>query len=119
MSTGADLPTHVPRRRLIAYYLILAAVTAIVIPIEIAAGSGKHAQPGIAGGYVVSAGTACLGPTAQVMQSGSFVTISDWSAAVSLPGPTVWAFPGVPSGLQVASGGALGIIVNGPELNHE
>ena len=83
MSAGADLPTHVPPRRLIAYYLILAAVTAIVIPIEIAAGSGKHAQPGIAGGYMVSAGTACLGPTAQVMQSGSFVTSSNTQSTLS------------------------------------
>jgi hypothetical protein len=39
MSAGEQLSTHLPRRRLIAYYLILAAVTAIVIPIEIAAGS--------------------------------------------------------------------------------
>ena len=77
MSAGADPPTHLPRRRLITYYVILAAVTAIVIPIEVAAGSGKHAEPEIAGGYVVSAGTACLGPTAQVMQSGRFVTISN------------------------------------------
>lgn len=83
MSAGADLLAHVPRRRLIAYYLILAAVTAVVIPIEIAAGSGKHAQPGIAGGYMVSAGTACLGPTAQVMQSGRFVTISNTQSTLS------------------------------------
>jgi len=62
---------------------ILAAVTAIVIPIELAAGSGKHAQPGIAGGYMVSAGRACLGPTAQVMQSGRFVTISNTQSTLS------------------------------------
>jgi len=43
MSAGADLLTHVPRRRRIAYHVILAAVTAIVIPIEIVAGSGRHA----------------------------------------------------------------------------
>jgi hypothetical protein len=67
----------------IAYYVILAAVTAVVIPIDIVAGSGKHAQPGIADGYMVSAGTACLGPTAQVMRSGSFVTISNTQSTLS------------------------------------
>ncbi|MHB8693401.1 MAG: cation:proton antiporter domain-containing protein [Solirubrobacteraceae bacterium] len=83
MSAGEQLSTPLPRRRLIAYYLILAAVSAIVIPIEITAGSGKHAQPSIAGGYMVSAGTACLGPSAQVMQSGRFVSISNTRSTLS------------------------------------
>ncbi|HWF54469.1 MAG TPA: cation:proton antiporter [Solirubrobacteraceae bacterium] len=83
MSAGADLPRHVPRRRLIGYYAILAAVTAIVVPIEVLAGSDKHAEPAIAGNYMISAGTACLGPTAEVMQSGRFVTISNTQGTLS------------------------------------
>ena len=49
--------------KLTVYYVLLAAITAIVAIVVISAGQDKHAQPPIAGGYDASAPNPCLGPT--------------------------------------------------------
>jgi Kef-type K+ transport system membrane component KefB len=48
--------------RLIAFYAILAALTAIVVVLVIDRGGSEKALPAIAGGYVASAPSSCLGP---------------------------------------------------------
>ncbi|MGN6867911.1 MAG: cation:proton antiporter domain-containing protein, partial [Solirubrobacteraceae bacterium] len=55
---------------------LILATAAVVIGV-IVAGSGKHAQPTIAGSYDVSSGAACLGAKAFVVQSGQFVSLSN------------------------------------------
>jgi hypothetical protein len=60
-----------------AYYVALILATAAVVIGVIVAGSGKHAQPTIAGSYDVSSGAACLGTKAFVVQSGQFVSLSN------------------------------------------
>ncbi|MGO9956106.1 MAG: cation:proton antiporter [Solirubrobacteraceae bacterium] len=57
----------------------MAAVVAVVID----AGSGKHGEPAIAGGYVVNSPTACLSPKFEVAQSGQYVSISNAQSTVS------------------------------------
>ena len=47
------------------------------------AGRGKHGQTSLAGGYDVSAGAACLGPKADLTQSGEFVSISNTKGTLS------------------------------------
>ena len=59
------------------YYTILVALTAAVVVTVIVAGHSKHGEPTLAGGYDVSAGTACLGGKADFTQSGRFVSISN------------------------------------------
>ena len=73
-------------RRLTAYYVVLIAAVAVVVTLVLSIGSDKHAQPGIAGGYDVSAGQACLGEQVQVTQSGQFVGLehADGSGAGKL-----------------------------------
>jgi Kef-type K+ transport system membrane component KefB len=56
---------------------VLALVTAGVVAFVFASGATKHAQRPIAGGYDVSAATACLGLKIELAQSGRFVTISN------------------------------------------
>ncbi len=48
--------------RLIAFYVILAALTVVVLIVVIDRGAGEKALPVIAGGYVASAPSDCLGP---------------------------------------------------------
>jgi Kef-type K+ transport system membrane component KefB len=60
-----------------AYYAVLIALTAAVVVFSTAAGSSRHAQPTIAGGYDVSSGTACLGSKFDLVQSGQFVDLSN------------------------------------------
>ena len=45
-----------------AFYLITAAISAVVVALVINSGQGEKAQPVIAGGYLASAPNACLGP---------------------------------------------------------
>jgi Kef-type K+ transport system membrane component KefB len=59
------------------YYTCLAIVTTAVVVAVIVAGSGKHAEANVAGGYDVSAGTACLGSKAILVQSGRFVSLAN------------------------------------------
>jgi Kef-type K+ transport system membrane component KefB len=61
--------TRMPRGRLagrvIAFYLILAAITVAVVVIVVDKGRNEKAQPVIAGGYDASAPNACLGAVAK------------------------------------------------------
>ncbi len=72
-----ETPISVGLRRLAVHYAVLALVTAGVVAYVFSAGTTKHAQPQIAGGYDVSAATACLGPKIELAQSGRFVTLSN------------------------------------------
>ncbi|MGA2926865.1 MAG: cation:proton antiporter [Solirubrobacteraceae bacterium] len=49
--------------RLIAFYVILAAIAAAVVVVVINQGKGEKPVPVIAGGYAASAANTCLGPT--------------------------------------------------------
>src|SRR3954469_16186970 len=73
-------------RPLTAYYVVLLAAVAIVAVVVISAGEKEKAQPGIAGGYDVSQGQACLGDQVDLRQSGQFVTLhrADGSSAGKL-----------------------------------
>ncbi len=61
--------------RLTVFYAVLAAVILAAFVIVFHAGSGKTAQPAIAGGYDVSAGGACLGKAFDLQQSGQYVNL--------------------------------------------
>ena len=61
--------------RLTVFYTVLAAVVVAAFVIVFHAGSGKTAQPAIAGGYDVSAGGACLGKAFDLQQSGQYVNL--------------------------------------------
>ena len=65
---------NVPRKRLVAYYLALAAFVVAGAIAVFAAGSDKDAQPPIAGGYDVGAGSECLGKQVDLRQSGQFIS---------------------------------------------
>ncbi len=63
-------------------------MTAAVVVFVFSSGASKHAQKQIAGGYDVSAATACLGAKMELAQSGQFVTISN--AQSTLSGALKW-----------------------------
>jgi Kef-type K+ transport system membrane component KefB len=88
------------RSKMTIYYVVLAALTAVVVAIVLASGEDKKAQPSIAGGYDATAPNACFGepppaasgkplpktapaappvagPSFDVQQSGEFVNISN------------------------------------------
>src|SRR4051794_41781928 len=88
------------------YYIVLAALTAAVVAVVLAAGHDEHGQPSLAGGYDATAPNACLGsppplptgrplpptapPTAPVLgpsfdvkQSGEFVNVSNVQGTLS------------------------------------
>jgi len=75
--TDAEIQGSVGARRLAVHYTLLALVTAGVAIFVFNAGASKHAQKPIAGGYDVSAATACLGSKMELEQSGQFVTITN------------------------------------------
>ncbi len=77
VSPEVDQPEPPPRSRVAIYYAGLILLTTAVVVIVIVAGRGKHGQTSLAGGYDVSAGAACLGPKADLTQSGQFVSISN------------------------------------------
>src|SRR5215213_11212609 len=54
-------PRASSKTRMTIYYVVLAAITAIVAVVVIAAGNDEKGQPSIAGGYDASAPNACLG----------------------------------------------------------
>jgi Kef-type K+ transport system membrane component KefB len=81
-STDAETLGSIGARRLAVHYALLALVTAAVVVFVFTSGAGKHAQKQIAGGYDVSAATACLGPKLELTQSGQFVTISNGKSAL-------------------------------------
>src|ERR671915_1024246 len=99
-SPAPDTAPPPPARRLIAFYAVLAAVTAIAAIVVIGAGEDKHGQPPIAGGYDATGPHPCLGaapsptpgpslpdtappqaevagPSFDVKQSGQFVNFSN------------------------------------------
>jgi Kef-type K+ transport system membrane component KefB len=49
-------------RRLIIFYVILAAISAVVLAVVIDKGQSEKALPAISGGYVASSPSSCLGP---------------------------------------------------------
>jgi len=104
---SADQPKTASVPRLAVFYVILAAIVAVVFVFVINSGTKKKAQPTIAGGYVAATVNPCLGkvapplpgpplpvtapaqpvtpgPAFNVAQSGQFVSISN--AAGSLGG---------------------------------
>ena len=74
MSAGDDTGTPAGGRRLVAFYLVLAALTVAAVALVIAAGADEEPQPEIAGGYH-AATPACLGQEFDVKQSGQFVSL--------------------------------------------
>jgi Kef-type K+ transport system membrane component KefB len=78
-----ETPGSVGARRLAVHYAVLALVTAGVMAFVFASGATKHAQRQIAGGYDVSAASACLGAKIELAQSGRFVTISNAQSTLS------------------------------------
>jgi Kef-type K+ transport system membrane component KefB/nucleotide-binding universal stress UspA family protein len=95
-----------PRGRLVAFYVLLALVTAGVAIVVLTKGDDEQAQPSIAGGYDVAGENACLGggapppvgkplpktapaqpqaagPSFDVKQSGAFVNISNTQGTLS------------------------------------
>ena len=83
VASGEEQPPPPPPSRVAVYYVVLVLVTAAVVIGVIVAGSGKHAQPTIAGSYNVSSGAACLGAKAFVVQSGQFVSLSNTQGTLS------------------------------------
>src|SRR5947209_5283725 len=80
--TASGSPGSPSRLFVIVYYAVLAIFTAVVVVIAVTAGSSKHAQPAIAGGYDVTSRSACLGPTFDLAQSGRFVDVSNVAGTV-------------------------------------
>jgi len=62
-------------RRLLIYYLALAAIITPGLIFAFALGGDAQAQPAIAGGYDVTRGQECLGRQIDVRQSGQFVSL--------------------------------------------
>ncbi|HWX45900.1 MAG TPA: cation:proton antiporter [Solirubrobacteraceae bacterium] len=62
MSSETELPSGGVTGRLIAFYIALAALLAVVLVVVIDRGASEKALPAIAGGYVASAPSTCLGP---------------------------------------------------------
>ena len=83
VTTDADQPDPPPQSRVAVYYALLILLTTAVVAVVTVAGHGKHGQASVAGGYDVSAGTACLGPKADLTQSGQFASISNTAGTLS------------------------------------
>jgi Kef-type K+ transport system membrane component KefB len=83
--TGSADPTSgSPSRSFMTiYYAVLVLLTAAVVAFSASAGSGRHAEPTIAGGYDVSSGTGCLGSKFDLEQSGQFVDLSSSEGPVA------------------------------------
>ena len=73
----AQQPGRVGRWRLALLYALLALAVAGVLVYVISAGHSKRAEAQIAGGYQALAGTSCLGPQFELIQSGRFVSLSN------------------------------------------
>jgi len=72
-------------KRLPIYYTVLTLVAGSLAVLAIVVGSGRDAQPAIAGPYEVADGPAraCLGSTFDIRQSGQFVAIEGGDAGAS------------------------------------
>jgi Kef-type K+ transport system membrane component KefB len=62
MSANSELSSGGLARRLIPFYTVLAALSVVVVLVVIDKGGSEKALPTIAGGYVASAPSSCLGP---------------------------------------------------------
>ncbi|MGA2163468.1 MAG: cation:proton antiporter [Solirubrobacteraceae bacterium] len=62
MPSNSELSGGSLARRLIPFYAILAALSLVVVLVVIDKGGSEKAPPAIAGGYVASAPSGCLGP---------------------------------------------------------
>ena len=62
MSANSELSSGGLVRRLIPFYTVLAALSVVVVLVVIDKGGSEKALPTIAGGYVASAPSSCLGP---------------------------------------------------------
>lgn len=78
-----DGPQRVTAGRVIAFYLALGGLTAVVVVAALLAGQGLRPEAPIAGGYDVSAGRDCLGGQVDVKQSGRFVNVENAEDALS------------------------------------
>ncbi len=106
MSSETGMPGGRLAGRLIAFYLILAAISVAVVVIVVDKGRNEKAQPVIAGGYDASAPNPCLGavpkrvggaplpptapaqpapagPSFNLQQSGQFVNITNNQGTLS------------------------------------
>jgi Kef-type K+ transport system membrane component KefB len=70
-------PEGVPKRRLVAFYLLLFAAVGVVAALGISAGSDEETQPVIAGGYDLAEPDPCLGREFDLKQSGQFVSLDN------------------------------------------
>src|SRR5579862_964845 len=57
-----DMPRGKLVKRLIIFYAIIAVVGAAVVIFVVSKGGNEKAQPSIAGGYTLAAGSPCIGP---------------------------------------------------------
>ena len=62
MPSNSELSGRSLARRLIPFYVVLAALSLVVVLLVIDKGGSEKALPAIAGGYVASAPSSCLGP---------------------------------------------------------
>ena len=62
MPSKSELSSGSLARRLIPFYAVLAALSVVVVLVVIDKGGSEKALPAIAGGYVASAPSSCLGP---------------------------------------------------------
>jgi Kef-type K+ transport system membrane component KefB len=103
-----ELESPASKGRMTIYYVVLAAITAVVAVIVISAGKDEHAQKSVAGGYDATAPVACIGapppkptgaplpvtapaqatvngPSFDVKQSGEFVNLTNTQGTLSGP----------------------------------
>src|SRR3954447_15984546 len=106
MAAQPQEPKTASPARLIAFYVVLAALTVTVAIVVIAQGKDEHPQPAIAGGYDAAAPNPCLGkvapppkgpplpptapaqpavtgPSFDVKQSGQFVNLSNTAGTLA------------------------------------
>jgi Kef-type K+ transport system membrane component KefB len=86
MSSVTERPRGGIGGRLIAFYTILAVITAVVVVIVVDQGSKEKPQPIFAGGYSASAPNACLGPTPK--PAGGLPLPSTAPAQAAVTGPS-------------------------------
>jgi Kef-type K+ transport system membrane component KefB len=78
-----DAQPRLPRRRLLIFYVVVAAAVAVGVSLSIVAGNDEVAQPEIAGGYDLARPSPCLGPGFDLEQSGQFVNIKNAERSLS------------------------------------
>jgi len=79
--SGSEI--SVPRRRLVAFYAIVAALTVAGVVLSIAAGEKREPETEIAGGYALAEPDACLGAGFDLRQSGRFVNLGSDEASLA------------------------------------